>query len=122
MSKKIYLLKKNYVSKETLNRQVKKIIDNTEADRAQALNLFNDITSRLGTAESNLVYAELAKTAIPVLKQVQDVNKTLLDAMNLIRSFIEKTTPKKKGDSNPLDLFEGLSKLTRSENGEETED
>jgi hypothetical protein len=119
MANKKYILTKQYISKDTLNRLVKQIIDTSKQDRQQALDLFADVQSRLGSAESNLVYADLVKTAIPILKQVQDVNNTLLKTMDLIQSFLAKSGVAKKAGSDPIDLFEGLSKLTRVEDGKE---
>jgi len=118
---KKYILSKQYISKDHLNRLVKQVIDNTKTDREQALNLFNDLHARLGSAETNLVYAEMVKTAIPLLKQVQDVNSTLLKAMDLIQNFLIKHNTGKRGGNEAVDLFEGLSKLTGVEDGKEDE-
>lgn len=121
MAKK-YLLLKQYLSKEVLNRLTKQIIDNTKLDRNQALDLFTNVHTRLGTIEDNLIYAELVKTAIPILKQVQDVNSTLLKAMGLVQSFLTKTGGKRGAENTGIDLFEGLSKLTGVEDGNKEND
>jgi hypothetical protein len=117
-----YLLTKNYVSKDTLNRLTKQIIDNSKVDRQQALDLFTDVHARLGNAETNLIYAELVKTAIPILKQVQEVNSTLLKAMSLVQGYLIKNGGKRGGTEGAVDLFQGLSKLTGVEDDEKDDD
>ena len=117
-----YLLTKNYVSKDTLNRLTKQIIDNSKTDRQQALDLFTDVHARLGNAETNLIYAELVKTAIPILKQVQEVNSTLLKAMSLVQGYLIKNGGKRGGTDGAVDLFQGLSKLTGVEDDEKEDD
>lgn len=68
-----------------------------------------------------MVYAELMKSAVSTLKQVQDINGTLIKAMGIIQAHISKTTNKKTA-AEPMDLFSGLSKLTGVDNGIEEKD
>lgn len=65
-------------------------------------------------------YAETLKGVVSILKQVQDVNQTLLKAMGIIQTFVAKTSNGKKADSTSL--FDGLSKLTGKSNGEEEDE
>ena len=65
-------------------------------------------------------YAETLKGVVSILKQVQDVNQTLLKAMGIIQSFVAKTSTGKKVEATSL--FDGLSKLTGTSNDEEDEE
>lgn len=120
MPAKKYVLSRDYATKETLNRLIKTVVDNSKEDRQQALSLFADTQARLGNAETNMVYAELMKSAVATLKQIQDINGTLLKAMSVIQSHITKGGKKIIGE--PMDLFSGLSKLTGVENGIQEDD
>ena len=122
MARQKYLLTKNYVRKDTLNRLTKQIIDNSKTDRQQALDLFSDVQGRLGNAETNLIYAELVKTAIPILKQIQEVNSTLIKAMTLVQGYLTKNSGKRGSSEGAVDLFQGLSKLTGVEDDKEDDE
>jgi hypothetical protein len=89
-------------------------------DREQSLSLLGSAQTRLEGAETTMEYAETLKGVVSILKQVQDVNQTLLKAMGIIQSFVAKTSSGKKAD--PTSLFDGLSKLTGTSNGNEEED
>lgn len=83
--------------------------------------MFADTQARLGNAETNMVYAELMKSAVATLKQIQDINGTLLKAMGIIQAHVVKTSNKKTVDE-PIDLFSGLSKLTGADHGKEDDE
>lgn len=120
---KVYNLKINHLSKENLNRLIKTTIDNCKEDRLECLELYKDIKSRLPSAETDAAYSDLVKNATSVLKQVQDVNSVVIKTMGIIQDHLSKNTPSssRKSDSAPIDLFEGLSKLTRSEDDSKKE-
>jgi hypothetical protein len=120
MSKK-YVLQKHYISKDHLNRLVKRIVDNTQEDRARTLSLFEDAKSRMDNADNTVEYSEVLKSTATILKQFQDVNHTLLKAMGIIQTFLSKSSSSKKG-ADPVNLFDGLSKLTGLSNDEEEDD
>lgn len=120
-AKNRYTLTKDYTTKDNLNRLIKTVTDNAKEDRQQALQLFAETQARLGNAETNMVYAELMKSAVATLKQVQDINNTLLKTMSVIQSHISKGNNKKTTDE-PMDLFAGLSKLSGVNNGSKEED
>jgi hypothetical protein len=117
---KKYILAKSYISKDHLNRLIKQITDNVKTDREQSLSLLGSAQTRLEGAETTMEYAETLKGVVSILKQVQDVNQTLLKAMGIIQSFVAKASSGKKAD--PTSLFDGLSKLTGTSNGNEEED
>lgn len=114
---------KDYATKDHLSRLIKTVTDNAKEDRKQALELFAATQERLGNAETNMVYAELMKSAVATLKQVQDVNNTLIKTMSIIQNQITKGS-NKKVTNEPIDLFSGLSKLSNPgvENGIEEDD
>lgn len=115
-----YTLSKQYLSKDNLNRLTKTTIDNCKEDRQAALDLFNDIKSRFPNAESTFEYSDLVKSATSVLKQIQEANGTIIKVMGLIQDNLKKANVR-KSDSPEVDLFEGLSKLTRVDDGKEDE-
>jgi len=111
------------LSRENLNRLIKTTIDSCKEDRLECLELYKDIKSRLPEAENDVVYSDLVKSATSVLKQVQDVNSVVIKTMGIIQDHLNKNTPSssRKSDNTPIDLFEGLSKLTRSEDDSKKE-
>jgi hypothetical protein len=117
---KKYILAKSYISKDHLNRLIKQITDNVKDDRQQSLSLLSSAQERLEGSETAMEYAETLKGVVSILKQVQDVNQTLLKAMGIIQSFVAKTSTGKKVEA--ASLFDGLSKLTGTSNGNEEED
>jgi coproporphyrinogen III oxidase-like Fe-S oxidoreductase len=117
---KKYILAKSYISKDNLNRLIKQITDNTKLDREQSLSLLDEAQARLRQSENNMEYSETLKGVVSILKQVQDVNQTLLKAMGIIQTFVTKTASGKKAEATSL--FDGLSRLTGSSNDEEDED
>lgn len=118
MAKK-YILKTNNLTKDNLNRLTKTTIDNAKADREEALNLLAEIKSRFPTAENTFEYSDLIKNATAVLKQIQEVNQTVIKVMSVIKDNVGRQASKK---SESVDLFEGLSKLTRSDDGAQNEE
>lgn len=120
---KKYVLTKSYLSRDNLNRLVKQITDNAKEDRAEVLSLLTDIKERLNTAdpEQPIAVSELIKSATAALKQIQEVNGTLIKVMGIIQDDISDTKPKNIKDKETpiLDLFEGLDKLTGVKNDKE---
>lgn len=135
-AKQKYLLTKNHISKDNLNRLLKQITDNVKHDRKEALDLLEIAKSYLAqrvnapTQESNdeedtggeVNISEDLKAVVSVLKQVQDVNQTLLKAMALIKDFELPKGSASKKKSDPANLFEGLSKLTKGSSNDNEED
>lgn len=117
---KKYILQKQYISKDHLNRLIKLIVDNSKDDRAESLKILEDAKERLALSETNTEFTETLKAVVAVLKQVQDVNQTLLKAMGIIQTYIGKPSGKKTTDA--VSLFDGLSKLTGVSDGEEEDD
>jgi coproporphyrinogen III oxidase-like Fe-S oxidoreductase len=117
---KKYILTKSYISKDHLNRLIKQITDNVKDDRQESLNLLDEAKNRLSSTETIAEYTEALKATVTVLKQVQDVNQTLLKAMGIIQTFVAKSSNVKKADATSL--FDGLSKLTGASNDNEEEE
>lgn len=119
---KNYILKTNYISQETLNRLVKKIVDNTTSDRIEVMDLLKSAKEKLAELDNstdevaNLQYIDMFKATIPLLKEVQNVSSTLLKAMSLIDSHTKTLSNGKSGKtSSPQDLFSKLSELSLSD-------
>lgn len=80
----------------------------------------DEAKNRLSSTETIAEYTEALKATVTVLKQVQDVNQTLLKAMGIIQTFVAKSSNVKKADATSL--FDGLSKLTGASNDNEEEE
>jgi len=120
---KPYILKKSYLNRDNLNRLVKQLTDNANSDREEVLSFLTDIKQRLGNLqpEQTNLMSELLKSAIAALKQVQDVNNTLIKVMSVIQDDVSDTKPSKTlkdKETDKEDLFAGLEKLRELKNGE----
>ena len=122
---KPYELKKDHLSEKVLNRLVKKIIDNVSEDREELKAVLNDAKVRLSqveeleanrpqtddvTAHVLLSYTDTLKAVVPLFKEVQNVNSTLLKAMSIIASA-NKPAKTGKNDKPGVSLFEDLDDI-----------
>lgn len=120
---KPYILKKSYLNRDNLNRLVKQLTDNANSDREEVLSFLTDIKQRLDNLqpEQTHLMSELLKSAVAALKQVQDVNNTLIKVMSVIQDDVSDTKPSKTlkdKETDKEDLFAGLEKLRELKNGE----
>lgn len=132
---KPYVLKRNLISKETLDRLFKTYIEGVKSDKVKAKNLYDraiallDIASESvlnGTSEdgADLILALKAlETTIKAQSNESSVNRSIKHVLELIREFIEKPVkdPKNVNSETASDvskLFDDISKELK-DNGEE---
>lgn len=122
---KIYQLKKEFLSEKNLNRLVKKVIDNVSEDRKELKAVLDEAKLRLKqveeleqdrpaegeiTAHALLSYTDTLKAVVPLFKEVQNVNSTLLKAMSIIAGAV-KPAKAGKGEKPGVSLFEELDDI-----------
>jgi len=110
---KTYLLKKESLSKDSVNRLIKTLVDNAKEDRAEARHFLDLIKDRMnGTIETTDEFARIATAASQILTKLQDSSVGLTKAVEAILKYmsLNKAT---KGDKAPImdSLFSELSSL-----------
>jgi RNase H-fold protein (predicted Holliday junction resolvase) len=110
---KTYVLKKEALSKESVNRLIKSLVDNAKEDRAEAKHFLDLIKQRMdGPFEFTDEFTRMATAASQLLSKLQDSSTNLSKAVEAILKYmsLNKTT---KGDKAPImdSLFSELSSL-----------
>jgi viroplasmin and RNaseH domain-containing protein len=110
-----YVLKKEYLNKDSVNRLIKAIVDNAKEDRDEAKFFLDEAKERVEAGlASNEEFSRVATAAAQLLSKLQDSSVNLVKAMDAIIKYMSITKPKNSPtDKAPAldDLFSELSKI-----------
>lgn len=110
-----YVLKREYLNKDSVNRLIKSIVDNAKEDRDEARFFLDEAKERITAGvNSNEEFSRVAAAAAQLLSKLQDSSVNLVKAMDAIIKYMSitkaKTSPTDKAPAMD-DLFSELSKL-----------
>lgn len=110
-----YILKKEYLNKDSVNRLIKSIVDNAKEDRDEAKFFLGEAKSRVEAGiVTNDEFSKIATAASQLLSKLQDSSINLVKAMDAIIKYMSitkaKTSPTDKAPALD-DLFSELSKI-----------
>lgn len=110
-----YVLKKEYLNKDSVNRLIKSIIDNAKEDRDEAKFFLSEAKERIEAGiTTNDEFSRVATAASQLLSKLQDSSINLVKAMDAIIKYMSITKSKVSStDKAPAldDLFSELSKI-----------
>lgn len=110
-----YVLKKEYLNKDSVNRLIKSIVDNAKEDRDEARFFLEEAKERVTAGlASNEEFYRVATAAAQLLSKLQDSSVNLVKAMDAIIKYMSinkaKNSPTDKAPALD-DLFSELSKI-----------
>jgi|SanBayMetagenome_1026888.scaffolds.fasta_scaffold07752_2 viroplasmin and RNaseH domain-containing protein len=110
-----YVLKKDLLNKDSVNRLIKSIIDNAKEDRDQAKFFLDEARNRFDIGvTTHDEFSKVATAAAQLLSKLQDSSVNLVKAMDAIIKYMSVTKSKAaSSDKAPAldDLFSELSKI-----------
>ena len=110
-----YVLKRDLLNKDSVNRLIKSIVDNAKEDRDHAKYFIDEARSRFEAGvTSNDEFSKIAVAASQLLSKLQDSSVNLVKAMDAIIKYMSITKSKAgSADKTPAldDLFSELSKI-----------
>lgn len=110
-----YVLKKDLLNKDSVNRLIKSIVDNAKEDRENAKFFLDEARARFdGGITSHDEFSKIATAASQLLSKLQDSSINLVKAMDAIIKYMSITKSKAgPTDKGPAldDLFSELSKI-----------
>lgn len=116
---KLYVLKRETVTPEKINRLLKTVLEQNKQDRQEAEELLTQCKDRLTQTDDNEEFTRLIGATTTVLNQMQNCSTKLIKVIEVFNKFSNDKSEGKTKSKEFTNFFDELSKLTEPSNGEE---